>query len=142
MIKKISGFLLFSMFVFFIACNDGTNKQAQDKHIEKVGRKTTGIGFESKEFDFGVITSGEHVSHRFKFKNTGNENLYIKKVETSCGCTVVNYTKKAVLPGKESYIEIVFDSSGYHGLQIKNITVFANTKPAKNELVVAATVKI
>jgi len=140
--KKIFQLKLIVFLSLFVACDNSSEEQAQDRHVESIAQKTTSIKFESKEFDFGTITSGEHVSHRFKFKNTGSENLYINKVEASCGCTVVNYSKDAVLPDAESFIEIVFDSSNYHGLQIKNITVFANTKPEKTELVVAATVDI
>lgn len=146
MLKKVMGKIFqLKLIVFlslFVACNNSGEEQVQDKHVKSVAQKTTSIKFESKEFDFGTITSGEHVSHRFKFKNTGSENLYINKIEASCGCTVVNYSKEAILPGAESYIEIVFDSSNYHGLQIKDVTVYANTKPERTELVVAATVDI
>ena len=141
-IKKILQINLVLLFLFPLACDDSSQQQIKDNKHKNEQIKTTVIEFEAKEFDFGTVTSGEHVSHRFKFKNTGNQNLYITKVEASCGCTVVNYTKEAVLPGQESFVEIVFDSSNYHGLQIKDITVYANTKPVENKLVVAATVNI
>jgi len=141
-VKKVFQLQLIIFLSLFVACDNSGEQQVQGNNGGNIVQKITTIKFESNEFDFGTITSGEHVSHRFKFKNTGSENLYINKVEASCGCTVVNYSKEAVLPGVESYIEIVFDSSSYHGLQIKDITVYANTKPEKIELVVAATVDI
>ncbi|MEN8120636.1 MAG: DUF1573 domain-containing protein [Bacteroidota bacterium] len=135
--------VLFVMLAILISCNyegrkDEQNSISDTRRINK--NIVTEIEFISKEFDFGTITSGENVSHRFKFKNTGSSNLYITKVVADCGCTVIDYKKEAVMPGQESYIEAVFNSTGYHGLQIKNIKVHSNTKPAENELVIAATI--
>ena len=141
-INRISVILLV-LFVIFVSCNSEGKETEQQiitdtQHIDK--NSLTKIEFESKEFDFGTITSGENVSHRFKFKNIGSSNLYITKVTADCGCTIIDYKKEAISPGKESYIDAVFNSSGYHGLQIKNIKVYSNTKPAENELIIAATI--
>ena len=131
------------LFVVFVSCNQTNNQSEQQSEISDADKgKITIIEFESKEFDFGTISGGENVSHSFKFKNVGNSNLYITKVTADCGCTVIDFEEDAIAPGKESYIEAVFSSEGYHGLQIKNIKVISNTEPAETELVIAATVEV
>ncbi|OQY05080.1 MAG: hypothetical protein B6I20_01875 [Bacteroidetes bacterium 4572_117] len=144
MFRKI-GFIFVLQFVVLISCNNagkglGNDGVENGQHIDKT--VLTEIEFESKEYDFGTITSGENVSHRFKIKNIGSSKLYIKNVSADCGCTVIDYDKEAILPGKESYIEAVFNSSGYRGTQVKKIKVYTNTKPEENELVIAATIDI
>ncbi len=140
MIYKL-GFIALILITVSVSCSNSGNKSEQNKNSGINKNALTSIKFESKEFDFGIIEIGENVSHRFKFKNTGNSNLYISEVNADCGCTIVEFSKEAILPREESYIEAVFNSSSYHGLQIKNIKVYSNTKPAENELVIAATVK-
>jgi len=131
--KQISNFriVLISLMIFLAAC-------VQEN--KKVSQGVPSIKFNDFEFDFGTISMGEKVQHRFSFKNTGNGDLYIKKVDSDCGCTVVNYEKGAILPGKESYIDAMFDSNGMPGLQIKSLTVYSNTTDSLIKLTLSATV--
>lgn len=128
-----------SISLFFISCNTKNTKDVKHERLEK--HAVTSLAFNETEYDFGTITSGEFVTHRFVFKNTGNSSLYISKVLADCGCTIADYEKKEIKPGEEGYIELVFNSEGYHGLQIKKVNVYANTKPEVHELTIAATVE-
>lgn len=48
---------------------------------------------EESHFDFKTISMADgKVSHRFEIKNSGSEPLKIKKVYTSCMCTVASVT--------------------------------------------------
>ena len=85
------------------------------------------INFESTTFNFGSIKSGESVDHSFKFTNTGNENLLIRKVKASCGCTAIEPSKSVIAPGETSEIKMVFHSKGKQGRQYKTITVITNS---------------
>lgn len=96
------------------------------------------IKFEETEHDFGHIIQGERVMYRFKFTNTGNSDLLITKVSTSCGCTVGEYPKTVVAPGKSDYLEVSFDSSKRKGVQSKTITVLTNAQPNSNTLRIKA----
>lgn len=107
---------------------------------EQVRKGSPDIKFEKTEFDFGTILMGEKVSHRFNFMNVGQGDLYIQKVISDCGCTVVDFEKKAIPPGKESYIEALFDSGGMPGLQIKNLFVYANVSDSVITLTLSASV--
>jgi hypothetical protein len=81
-------------------------------------------------YNFGTITEGEKVEFSYRFKNTGNNPLVVFDAVTSCGCTVPEKPEKPVLPGETSYIKVVFNSSGKHGHNSKDITINANTSPA------------
>ena len=87
--------------------------------------------FENEVFEFGKISQGEKVSHSFRFKNTGNSDLVINKVEGSCGCTVMKgWPQHPVKPGEMGKIDVVFDSNGKKGTQNKTISVVATTYPS------------
>jgi hypothetical protein len=113
----------------------------------KVNTDLPEIKFEEEEFDFGMITQGEKVSHAFTFKNVGKGNLVISGASGSCGCTVPEWPKEPIKPGESGRINVVFSSEGKRGLQEKTITVLTNCEPAtrviriKTEIVVAETAK-
>jgi len=87
------------------------------------------IKFKSIEHDFGRIIDGVKVAYKFKFTNTGQSDLIISQVKTSCGCTVSRYPKGAIKPGKSDFVELTFDSSRRKGFNHKTATVVANTQP-------------
>lgn len=109
------------------------------------GSHTTGpmtsIQFESKKYTFDPVVSGDKVTTKFKFTNTGKEPLLISDVKTSCGCTASDYPKEPVAPGESGEIEAVFDTSGKTGAQTKNITVMTNTDPSSNVLIIEGVVE-
>lgn len=105
------------------------------------------IKFEEEEHDFGRITQGEKVSFAFKFKNTGSRNLIITSAAGSCGCTVPEWPKEPILPGKEGKVNVIFSSEGKSGIQEKSITIVTNCEPStkvvkiKTEIIVPETIK-
>ena len=41
------------------------------------------IKFESELHDFGTVKQGEFLEYKFEFTNTGNEDLFIKKITST-----------------------------------------------------------
>ena len=82
--------------------------------------------FEKSDMDYGTIAQGADPLRKFKFKNTGTEPLVIKNARGSCGCTVPEFTKIPIKPGRTGDIKVSFDSTGKPGQQSKNVTVTAN----------------
>jgi hypothetical protein len=93
---------------------------------------TTTVTFSEERFNFGTVTAGEKVQHNFKIKNTGKEPLIITNASSSCGCTVPEWPKEPIAPGKSSEIKVVFDSNGKSGAQSKRVTIVANTNPPES----------
>lgn len=91
--------------------------------------KTTTVKFEETSYDWGKLKEGEKMTHLFKFKNTGENDLIISDARGSCGCTVPEWPKEPIKAGKGGEIKVVFDSSHKNGPQTKTVTINANTEP-------------
>jgi hypothetical protein len=84
------------------------------------------IEFAETVFDFGTIRQEDKAEHVFVFTNTGKSDLVLRKVRSSCGCTVVTPKKTLVPPGETGVIKAVFNSGQREGKQTKMIAVIAN----------------
>ncbi len=75
--------------------------------------------------DFGAVPYKKATGCRFEFSNPGNTVLLISDVRTSCGCTVAEWTKTPVKPGKSGTINVEYDAA-FPGVFHKEITVYYN----------------
>jgi len=133
--------LVISLFAVFIVTALLSCSSADKK--DQVGDGTPAkMEFDEDGFDFGTIKPGEVVSHVFKFKNVGGTELILSSVTTSCGCAATKWDKTPILPGKESQIEVTFDSAGKEGSQYKTVTILANSEPRKKEVSIKAWIKV
>lgn len=98
------------------------------------------ITFDSDLHDFGRITSGESISYSFHFRNTGDADLVISGCSATCGCTVADYPRGRIAPGKEGYVTVTFNSQGKTGQQYQEVTVTSNAQPGRNILKITAQV--
>ncbi len=103
--------------------------------------KTTAIKFDELSYAWGSVNEGDKMKHTFKFKNTGTNDLIISDAHGSCGCTVPEWPKEPIKPGKTGEIKVIFDSKGKPGDQQKTVTLTANTDPANTVLTIKGAVK-
>lgn len=88
--------------------------------------------FSEKTYSFEqVAEDGGQVTHRFVFKNTGDAPVVIKHVSSSCGCTVSDWSKEPVLPGKEGFVSGTYNPMGRPGGFTKSLTVVSNAEPER-----------
>ncbi len=87
------------------------------------------ITFEKDVHDFGNLKQGGDATTEFKFTNTGNEPLIISNAQGSCGCTVPEWPKEPIAPGKSSAIKVKYDSKRVGPIN-KSVTITSN---ASNE---------
>jgi len=90
--------------------------------------------------DFGTVREGEVVEHSFSFRNTGSGPLLISAAEASCGCTVPDYPREPVAPGKTGVIKVKFNSAGKPGEQQKIVTVNSNSSTGQERITITAEV--
>jgi len=107
--------LLFS-FVLGIALTT----QAQSKPAE--------FKFEKETHNFGKIPSNKPATVEFKFTNIGDTPLIITNVETTCGCTVPEYTKTPIQKGDTGIIKVTYNPTGTALPFSKSISVTSNAK--------------
>ena len=123
-------FLLFPILVIYLSACMPVKTEDSAK-VVKSGFPAI-IEFAELERDFGKITEGEKVGWYFKYRNAGESDLLISNVITTCGCTVSKYSKKPLSPGEEEELQIIVDSSGRKGKEIKNVKIESN---AQNNIV-------
>ena len=92
------------------------------------------VKVDNPEFRFGKINQGEKVEHIYQLSNSGNTDLYIRKVKASCGCTAVQPAKKVIAPGESVDIKTVFNSAGKVGNQNKTVTIITND-PKRSKII-------
>ena len=98
-------------------------KEAQSKLL-------TNLVLSEAHFEFGKMKKGDQKEHIYEVTNTGENPLIISQVKPGCGCTVPDYTKEPILPGKKGKITLKFDSSSFDGLVNKQAEVYANVEKA------------
>lgn len=152
-------FFVLLFLILFLSCeSDTTGAVSQDDSPNQISNAdiirnpitsegevdTTNIAimsFEESRYEFGRVKSGEVVKKNFKFTNTGNAPLLISDARSTCGCTVADYPKHLIMPGKEGTIEVEFDTKNKSGKQHKPVTLTANTYPAKTHVVMRGVVE-
>jgi hypothetical protein len=106
---------------------------------------TTKMEFDNLVHDFGTVKDGEKVVHIYKFKNTGKEPLIISDAKGSCGCTVPQWPREPIAPGKSGDIKVEFNSAGKGDAagkpESKRVTITANTDPVQTYLTIKGIVK-
>lgn len=96
--------------------------------------------WEKTTHNFGKIDQGKPVSVEFTFKNTGKIPLVISNVKGSCGCTVTNYTKEPIAPGKSGNVKATFNAAA-KGAFNKSVRVTANVEGGTETLFIKGEVK-
>ena len=88
------------------------------------------ITFDKTTIDFGLFdrAHGDKTCW-FVFTNTGNKELQILSAGSSCGCTVPEFPKTAILPGQKDSIKVTYSGSTRRvGVVKKTISLTTNCK--------------
>lgn len=98
--------------------------------VEGEDEKYPEITFEKTTHDFGLFDRehGDKVCW-FVFTNTGDKELLILSASSSCGCTVPEYPKTAIMPGMKDSIKVSYGGSTRRvGKMKKTISLTTNCK--------------
>jgi hypothetical protein len=110
------------LLVFFILISTGIYSQKKATPI---------MEFETEVINYGKINQQSSGKKTFKFTNVGNAPLIIQKVKGSCGCVVMDFPKKPIMPNETGEIKITYNVLKL-GRISRTVTVFSNaTKPIK-----------
>lgn len=116
-------------------------EQPEDELLKEAKEKPlTTVAFSETYHNFGEIKKGEKVEHVFEVTNTGKNPLIISNVKPGCGCTVPDYTKEPILPGKKGKITLHFDSTNFDGAVNKIADVYVNVEKAPVRLTFSANI--
>ncbi|MCT4636520.1 MAG: DUF1573 domain-containing protein [Bacteroidales bacterium] len=131
--KNITLALIALLTIVLFACNNSSEKSTTSTNSGKPEFVL------SKDFhDFGTVEYGEMLSYSFKYYNNGTSPLIINKVMNACGCTKAVYNEKPLMPGDSTFLEIIFDTKGWRGVQFKQISIFTNEREHATNIIVKA----
>ncbi len=132
-------FLFLMVIGFLVGCSGGSDTMQK---TDKLPGGKPKLVFEKEMYNFGDIKEGDVIGKYIHFRNDGNSPLVLNKVIASCGCIGVKYPEKPVRPGETGKLEVIFDTNGFHGRQVKFLKIFSNdSSSTEKELMIYATVK-
>jgi hypothetical protein len=88
--------------------------------------------FASESIDLGKIKQGVPTTATFTVTNVSKEPLIIEQANPTCGCTIGDYTKSPIAPGKTGTITATYNAASASHFT-KTLTVkFAGVDEIKN----------
>lgn len=101
------------------------------------GVSRAGLAFDQYLVDLGETHPSEQVSARFRFTNTGEVPVTLKKLEPSCGCLTPELRKKVIEPGESSDLLLRVQTANQEiGPKEYRLTVnYEDVKPRQANLV-------
>ena len=112
----------------------------QNKDNDENSEEKPEMIFNETDHNFGTIEYQGDGTYEFVFKNTGKVPLIIKRVDSSCGCTVPSWEKDPVKPKGKGKITVKYDTNRI-GSFIKSIKVYSNAANSPVELIIRGEVK-
>jgi hypothetical protein len=85
------------------------------------------ISFKNETVDYGKIVKGSDGVRVFEFTNTGDAELVVTNVKSSCGCTVPKKPEEPIAPGASGSIEVKYDTNRVGPIR-KTVTVYSNAE--------------
>lgn len=113
------------LFLFFLICS-----------IYSLGQNSAYITFDSLTINYGKILQGDNGTVDFKFTNTGDRDLKINKVRSSCGCTIPKKPDSLIAPGVSDLIKVNYDTER---IGIINKTIIVNSNAANETVILKIT---
>lgn len=92
-----------------------------------MAQKTAKMQFKSETIDYGEIKKGSDGVRVFEFTNTGDIDLVITNVTSSCGCTIPKKPDGPIKPGASGKIEVKYDTNRLGPIR-KTVTVYSNAE--------------
>lgn len=118
----------FAILLAFLSCKN------EDSKIAKIDVEKTQ--------SFNTIKVGDTISKTFTIKNVSDNQLNIKDIKSSCGCTITKIKDTVVQAGSSTEIVATYTAGkDITGDVKKSIVIDANTDPRFTVLYLKGTVK-
>lgn len=89
------------------------------------------LSYTTDVVDYGEVEYAGNSERTWKFKNEGSQPLTITHAKGSCGCTIPEYPKEPIMPGKEGVIKIKYDTKR-SGPIARTVTITTNEPEGSN----------
>lgn len=125
---KVTSILVLSLSMLLIGVSFPVTAQDTPKNASS-------IAWTSTTRDLGKIEQGKPVAAEFEFKNPSMVPLIISSVRPSCGCTVADYPKEPIQPGKAAKISVTYNAAA-SGVFQKSVLVTSNATDGNSTLII------
>lgn len=113
------------------SCDEPTKVQMGERTTMKV----------NAVYDAKKVAVGEVIKAKFTVENTGDVPLVLSDVRGSCSCTVADFPKEPIAPGKSGVIKATVDTKAAAvGHLEKSVRISANTSPELTVVSIQATI--
>lgn len=125
MIKNYLILFIVAVNLLSTACKyQSSNEKKRAVAAEADQKKSPGkIEFFKEIHNFGTLKEGEVVVFSFQFRNKGEMPFRLTKAETGCGCLSVKYSNEEIASQSVSTVDVIFNSAGEWGNQIKTVEI-------------------
>ena len=100
--------------------------KVKDSGVELANMNGARLEFVDIEKDLGDVGPKSKHMFSYEFKNTGDKKLIISHVQSTCGCTIPELSKKDYEPGESGRINVTYEASSREGDTSKKIYVHSN----------------
>ena len=101
---------------------------------DAAAKPAASMAWKTTTIDLGQIEQGKPVTVEFEFTNPSMVPLIISSVRPNCGCTVADYPKEPVAPGKSGKIVVTYNAAA-SGAFTKSTTVTSNASEGQTSLI-------
>lgn len=119
---------LFIALVCLSVCGTAVAQDKQAKAATTVNENAGKFKFKEETHDFGEVPEGPSAETDFVFTNVGKEPIVISSAHGSCGCTVPQWPKEPIMPGKKAKIHVTYNTSGRPGAIQKDVYINSNAQ--------------
>ncbi len=88
--------------------------------------------FKAEVIDFGKLEQNKPQSVTFYVTNISDAPLIIESANPTCGCTIGDYTKAPIAPGKQGVIKATYNAAALGAFDKKLGVKFAGIDEIKN----------
>lgn len=113
--------LLFSLTAILVTTLAIAQKKAEDV-----------VKFKTDVIDMGKIPQGTPATVTFVVTNISKDPLIIENASPTCGCTIGDYTKEPILPGKEGKITATYNAANLNAFEKHMNVKFAGVDEIKS----------
>jgi hypothetical protein len=133
MINKYQIFCCLLICLVAMGCQSKSSNRSSPSVTNELNKKKPPgrIEFTKEIHNFGVLKEGEIVVYSFQFKNNGGSSLLLAKVEPTCGCITVQFSKEEIPSQGNSAVEVIFNTAGEWGNQMKTVEIVTSNGETK-----------
>jgi len=106
------------------------------------GQKWANDMFADREYDFGMVAKNADTVYKFEFKNLYKDDVVIRGVRSSCGCTTPSITSTVLKSHETAFVVAKYNSDRFVGSRSATITVMIDRPyPAEVQLKVTGFIR-